>query len=77
MAEPTTQNGQSSEQPADQTPFEKQRDVLIGQITQVTPLTDDFLTRQSMEQIITNMNLLNRSIEGVIAVLYLHNIVYE
>jgi len=56
MADVATSNGLTSQQVAEKTPFEKQRDGLIGQIT------------QSMEQIITNMNLLNRSIEGVIAV---------
>ncbi|EMR11164.1 hypothetical protein PNEG_00759 [Pneumocystis murina B123] len=36
--------------------FEKQRDVLIGQVA------------QSMEQIITNLNILNRNIESFITV---------
>jgi len=61
-------NGLNSEEGQEQTPFEKQRDLLIGQITQVDLCKSGMVTGQSMEQIITNMNLLNRSIEGIIAV---------
>jgi len=69
MADAATANGFSSQQQPEKTPFEKQRDVLIGQITQVlSNLKIKLDAVKSMEQIITNMNLLNRSIEGVIAV---------
>jgi hypothetical protein len=37
--EPTASNGLNAEQVPEQTPFEKQRDVLIGQITQVQGLS--------------------------------------
>lgn len=70
MTDVAITNGFASQQTPEKTPFEKQRDILIGQITQVIIprrfLSDIF---QSMEQIITNMNLLNRSIEGIIAVI--------
>ena len=72
MADIVAPNGFGSQQAAEKTPFEKQRDVLIGQITQVNLAAIQILRGlifcKSMEQIITNMNLLNRSIEGVIAV---------
>lgn len=69
MADVVAPNGYGSQQVAEKSAFEKQRDMLIGQITQVETQLSLLLTQQSMEQIITNMNLLNRSIEGVIAVL--------
>ena len=67
MADAAPPNGFSSQQVVEKTPFEKQRDILIGQITQVRTRCVS-ADAQNMEQIITNMNLLNRSIEGVIAV---------
>ena len=69
MVDAIAPNGFGSQQVAEKSAFEKQRDMLIGQITQVETRLNLLLTQQSMEQIITNMNLLNRSIEGVIAVL--------
>jgi len=59
MASSTTRNPTSSStnaQPAEKSYFEQQREVLIGEIA------------VSFEHVLANINKLNRSLEGVIAV---------
>ena len=62
-----------SNAPGERTYFEQQRDLLIGDVAAVsilrdTPPSDSDNTQQSLETVLQNLNKLNRSLEGVIAV---------